>query len=143
VLGLSAALVFAAAGGAQAGPPALPGRYKGKGVLETRVDEKLTARSKFEVTGILLQDGTLQLFFAEVPALPLWETRMPDGTLDTSGDVATWTGNPNDDGTPIILTGTTSPGSIKLGYDAGTLNEPGTSSAAHAFLSLSLKRVGP
>lgn len=142
LLGLAAVIVQAAPG-AQAGAPAFPGRYRGKGVLETRVDEKLTARKKFEVAGILLQDGTLQLFFPEVPALPYWETRQPEGVLDTSVDPAVWSGLPNDDATPISMTGSTSSGTIKLGYDAGYVLEPGSSGAAKAWLSISLKRVGP
>jgi hypothetical protein len=143
VPGLSAALLLFAAVGAAAGAPALPGRYKGKAVLETRVDDKFAARQKLEVIGILLQNGTLQLFFSQVLPLPYWETRTPQGALDTSGAEAVWSGTPNDDALLITLTGSTSPGAIKLGYDAGYLLEPGASGAAKVFFSLSLRRVGP
>lgn len=138
-----AALALGTAAAASAATAPRPGTYRGKGTIEARVTDKVVIRERFEVAGVLTAEGELQLFFASIPPLPLWERRQPTGTLDTAGVEAVWIGNTNDDATLLQLTGKTTKTTIQLGYDAGTLFEAGIAGTAHTFMTLKMRRVGP
>jgi hypothetical protein len=137
------ALALATSTAASAATVPEPGTYRGKGAIESRVTDKVVARERFEVVGVLTAEGELQLFFPTLVSLPNWERRQAIGTLDTSEPEAVWRGTPNDDASEITLRGKTTKSSIQLGYDAGTLFESGVASTIHTFMTLKMRRVGP